>query len=282
MVFLQIITSLFFFSSSISCVDYNKKESKNDIAMQTLKDNNIYDSVVIGEQIWMINNLDVSVFRNGDTIFQAKTNEEWINATKNKIPAWCYYNNNEINQITNAEELAQSMVEFREKNWHEEVPYDTSELTIEKAREFYQKQNKSIIDCRKLYNWYAINDPRGIAPEGWTIPTRDDFDQLVKHYGNPWRENFTLEFINKYWGGVNVNGFNACPCGRRLYNGNFEGLLSEAVFWTKTSKDNNNAFALVIFPLGGGGVAGDDFTNGVNTDYYSNKGNGFSVRCIKK
>ena len=38
-------------------------------------------------------NLAVSNFRNGDTIFHAKTKQQWLNAGKNHIPAWCYYNN---------------------------------------------------------------------------------------------------------------------------------------------------------------------------------------------
>jgi len=38
-------------------------------------------------------NLNVSTFRNGDSIMFAKTDEEWIKADKNKVPAWCYYDN---------------------------------------------------------------------------------------------------------------------------------------------------------------------------------------------
>ena len=35
----------------------------------------------------------------------------------------------------------------------------------------------------KLYNWYAVNDPRGIAPDGWRIPTDSDWKQLVNYLG---------------------------------------------------------------------------------------------------
>ncbi len=283
MIFLRRIKLLLLFSSIVSCTYYNKEASKSDISIQTIQENNTDDTVVIGDQIWMKKNLDVCVFRNGDSIFHAKTYEEWVFAAKNQIPAWCYYNNNMTNQISNIEEFAQSLVEFsKEKYRHEEALNDTNiELTVEKVREIYENYNKSIADCRKLYNWYAVNDYRGLAPEGWSIPTKDDFEKLKKYYGNPWRKNFTLEFIDRNWRGVNADGFSACPCGRRLYNGNFEGLLNEAVFWTRTSKDNNNAFAFAVFSIGGGGGAGDDYSNGVITDYYGNKGNGFSVRCIK-
>jgi uncharacterized protein (TIGR02145 family) len=53
-----------------------------------------YKSVKIGNQIWMVNNLNVSRFRNGEIIPQVKSAEEWAKADKNKQPAWCYYNNN--------------------------------------------------------------------------------------------------------------------------------------------------------------------------------------------
>ncbi len=35
----------------------------------------------------------------------------------------------------------------------------------------------------KLYNWYAVNDPRGLAPEGWRIPTNEDWIELSDFLG---------------------------------------------------------------------------------------------------
>jgi len=57
------------------------------------RDGRVYKTVKIGEQVWMAENLNVSTFRNGDPIPQAKTNEEWDRARENKQPAWCYYEN---------------------------------------------------------------------------------------------------------------------------------------------------------------------------------------------
>jgi uncharacterized protein (TIGR02145 family) len=48
-------------------------------------------NVLIGNQLWMSINLDVSTFRNGDTIREVKSKEEWIIARENMQPAWCYY-----------------------------------------------------------------------------------------------------------------------------------------------------------------------------------------------
>jgi uncharacterized protein (TIGR02145 family) len=45
---------------------------------------------VIGDQIWMKCNLSTKKFRNGDSIFQAQSDIEWINAFENRQPAWCY------------------------------------------------------------------------------------------------------------------------------------------------------------------------------------------------
>jgi uncharacterized protein (TIGR02145 family) len=57
-------------------------------------DNNLYQTVMLNKNIWMAENLHVSRFRNGDTIPEAKTVEEWENAGLKKQPAWCYYENN--------------------------------------------------------------------------------------------------------------------------------------------------------------------------------------------
>lgn len=56
-----------------------------------------YEYVKIGNQLWMTANLNVSQFNNGDSIKEAKSNEDWINAGKNFEPAWCYYYNDPSN-----------------------------------------------------------------------------------------------------------------------------------------------------------------------------------------
>jgi uncharacterized protein (TIGR02145 family) len=56
-----------------------------------------YKTVTIGTQVWMKENLNVSTFRNGDSIPEAKTEKEWIAAGYNEQPAWCYYNYDHVN-----------------------------------------------------------------------------------------------------------------------------------------------------------------------------------------
>ena len=55
------------------------------------------DSVLIGGEAWLSQNLNVCTFRNGDIIMEAKTHEEWMAAAKNNKPVWCHYNNDPAN-----------------------------------------------------------------------------------------------------------------------------------------------------------------------------------------
>ena len=50
-----------------------------------------------GTQVWMGKNLNVSKFRNGDVIPEAKIIVEWKKSYENKKPAWCYYDNDPVN-----------------------------------------------------------------------------------------------------------------------------------------------------------------------------------------
>lgn len=71
-------------------------QEKQNIDYGSLKDidENCYKTVQIGDQTWMTENLNVSRFRNGDLIKEAQSIEEWSYCAENKIPAWCYYQNN--------------------------------------------------------------------------------------------------------------------------------------------------------------------------------------------
>jgi uncharacterized protein (TIGR02145 family) len=166
-----------------------------------VKDNKIR----IGNQIWMSKNLNVDTFRNGDKIIEASNPADWNKCIQDKIPAWCYYDNN----TNNSEKYG------------------------------------------KLYNWYALTDPRNIAPKGWRIPTNEDWDELtVKNlgdngsiYGRPayyiknrtgWAQSNS---VNSEFG--NTSGFSAMPGGFRQLNGNFLYETYWGVFWMST-KDKNN------------------------------------------
>lgn len=61
------------------------------------QDGNTFKTVKIGNQTWMVENLNVSHFRNGEPIPEVKTDTAWNNAGSKHEPAWCYYDNNPSN-----------------------------------------------------------------------------------------------------------------------------------------------------------------------------------------
>ena len=217
--------------------------------------------VLIGGQHWMLENLSVSTFRNGDTIHFAKTKEQWEEASKNKLAAWCYYGEDSLLHATYG----------------------------------------------KLYNWYAVNDPRGLAPEGWKIASQKDFSVLNNHVGMEggkklksatyWLpygctacrkidigekkckickgklNNSSQPFLGT---GNNRSGFNALPGGSRFATGEFDAWSKEeqlgrlGYWWCTDERDDTSA----------------NYVELKNTssafDIYGarEKGTGMSVRCI--
>jgi uncharacterized protein (TIGR02145 family) len=221
------------------------------------------NSVKIGDQTWMITNLNVSKFRNGDPIPEVKSNEEWEKAGKNKQPAWCYYDNNSSNGVKYG----------------------------------------------KLYNWWAVNDPRGLAPEGWHVPDAEEVQLLFKNgygdgdifvpelksksgwsdveekitcpkcEGEGWYFQSTCirckgnQEISSYssGNGDNSSGFSALPGGNRIdFNGEFEDLGEEACFWM--SKESCHFH-----------ITESDYFASSKENYKIGRsaGYGHSVRCIK-
>ena len=234
------------------------------------RDGKVYKTVVIGTQFWTAENLNVSTFLNGDSITEAKTNEEWKKAGEEGKPAWCYYNN--------------------------DPKYGSK--------------------YGKLYNWYAVNDPRGLAPIGWRIPSKDDWMEfeknLGKNYDNKiksktnwlgWEEsiycknceNWNVEYRKKTachvckdnriigtksvsGNGNNSLGFCALPGGRRDgYSGfvssvNWEGHYA---YWWSSSIDLENEKVHIRYLEKGWHYIG------LQSSDYGDSGSGMSVRCVK-
>ncbi|MBM3416347.1 MAG: hypothetical protein FJY20_07845 [Bacteroidetes bacterium] len=88
-----------------------------------------------------------------------------------------------------------------------------------------------------LYNWYAVNDPRGLAPRGWHIPSDDEWTVLTDYLGGEdvagtkmkstsgWEENGN---------GTNSSGFNGLPGGLRGGNGSFSSVGKFGGWWSST------------------------------------------------
>jgi uncharacterized protein (TIGR02145 family) len=185
------------------------------------------EKVKIGDQWWAAKNLNTSVFRNGDVIKEAKSNDEWVKAGNDNKPAWCYYGNNQENSKENG----------------------------------------------KLYNWFAVNDQRGIAPVGWHVASDTEWALLISTLGGdknaPTKMKSTSGWEDSS-NGTNISGFSAFPSGYRNFNGAFGYFVTNAYWWSSTEADSIHAVYHNIYY----------FTNVLTRDI-DKKQVGFSVRCIK-
>lgn len=186
------------------------------------------ESIKIHNQIWAIKNLDVGTFRNGDVIYEAKSDAEWEAAGEQGRPAWCNYDNDPVN-----------------------------------GKKY-----------GKLYNWYAVNDPRGLAPKDWHIPSDAEWKELTDNLGGE-KSAGTKMKSTKGWEldctGTNTSGFTALPCGMRIIEGPFEEGGIKCFWWSSSILHETNAFCIYIE---------DNRTECWNGCYYDHK-MGLSVRCLK-
>ena len=126
----------------------------------------------------------------------------------------------------------------------------------------------------KLYNWYAVNDPRGLAPQGWHVPSISEWETLATSVGGSEDVlNNKLKAISSYWSpntGNNITGFSALPAGYRdASNGNYYGIGTMAAIWSLTLDVSS-------YPRYG------LFDTGFFRSWYSySKSGGLSVRLIK-
>jgi uncharacterized protein (TIGR02145 family) len=185
-------------------------------------------SVVIGTQDWMVRNLDVTTYRNGDSIPQVTNQAQW-DATN--TGAWCYYNNDPANGPKYG----------------------------------------------KLYNWYAVKDPRGLAPAGWHIPSDEEVTMLRNYLGGinvaggPMKDTSVVYWNSPNIGANNASGFTALPGGLRYYQ--FYGIGTTGEWWTSTPDTG-------AFPYRGGSyaVVNGSTVMGIGE---SDPNAALSIRCIR-
>jgi uncharacterized protein (TIGR02145 family) len=208
------------------------------------------EAIKLDGKFWMSKNLNINVFRNGDTIpyFQSEN----YNASVGKEPACCYYN------------------------------YDPN-----KWKEYGM-----------LYNWAAVNDRRGLAPDGWHIPSYNDWYSLIcylragRMYGNKCimgienaggllKEKGTKNWLlrpKNHWlkpniGANNLTGFTALPGGQFDSRFLFYGLGESSHWWTSTTKDTYDIIYACCVSL---------YNNSASIqEGQSDISNFYSVRCIR-
>jgi len=137
----------------------------------------------------------------------------------------------------------------------------------------------------RLYNWYAVNDARGLAPQGWHVPSDAEWNKLVKYLdagadttcagcvqsaiaGSAMKS--TTGWTAPNTGATNSSQFGGLPGGYRYDDGTFDDIGNKGNYWSSTEGITNYAWGRGLY-YGNGDVFRDDPT----LSY------GFSVRCVR-
>jgi uncharacterized protein (TIGR02145 family) len=123
----------------------------------------------------------------------------------------------------------------------------------------------------RLYNVFAVKDPRGLAPEGWHVPSEDEWyalqSFLQKGMGKQLKSKTGWEG-NK--NGDDVFKFCALPAGRRKVCGMFDDMGTRAQWWSSSTDETD------------GTSCGLNEKNDKEFQFYlSFETDGLSVRCVK-
>ena len=168
------------------------------------------------------------------------------------------------------------------------IPHVESDEEWKKAGEngqpawcYYDNDPKNGKKYGKLYNWYAVNDSRGLAPEGYHVPTDQEWAIFEEFLGenSPGYKMKSVAGWNSWddgdgelqnGNGDNSSGFNGLPGGYRSYDGSFDNIRDSAFLWSATENDYYDVWYRGL----------DDFNGSVDRYYYG-KSLGASVRCLR-
>ncbi|NBY29252.1 MAG: hypothetical protein EBQ67_00120 [Sphingobacteriia bacterium] len=143
----------------------------------------------------------------------------------------------------------------------------------------------------KLYNWYTVNDSRGLCPTGWHVPSDVEWNLLVKYLDsnadtvcvNCWQsstaggalKSTAMQPTPGGWnspntGATNSSGFTAPPSGLRNSLGVFDIMSDFGCWWSSSVSSASNAWYRFL----NYDYSDVNRSNGTRAD-------GFSVRCLK-
>jgi uncharacterized protein (TIGR02145 family) len=191
-------------------------------------DSNVYQTVTIGTQVWMAENLKTTRYSNGDLIHNITCTSEWDNL---KSGACCDYKNTPGNSIIYG----------------------------------------------KLYNWYAVNDSRNIAPIGWHVPSATEWTTLIAWLGGESVAGGKLkETSTNHWNSPNAcatneSGFTALPGGSRYFSGQFLQMGMVGFWWSSSKSSTGYAYSLNL----------SSDSNSLGYYNFLLMSGGLSVRCVK-
>ena len=135
---------------------------------------------------------------------------------------------------------------------------------------------QSLVEYGRLYNWYAVDDARGLCPTGWHVPTDAEWTELedyIASQGFDGSEGTALKSMTGWANNDNGSddfGFSALPGGYRDYNGSFSFAGSAGFWWSSSYFGGGNAWVRYSF-----------FSDPHLTRTVLDISGGFSVRCLR-
>jgi len=143
---------------------------------------------------------------------------------------------------------------------------------------YYNNDPANGVIYGKLYNWYAVNDARGLAPQGWHIPTETEWDSLmttlggISVAGGPLKATGLTYWAGPNTGATNSSGFTGLPGGfRNTPLGNFTFIDSYLFCWSSTESGATNAWYYGALSNSAAALKNN----------FATKNAGAAVRCIK-
>ena len=139
---------------------------------------------------------------------------------------------------------------------------------------YYENKTANGTKYGKLYNWYAVNDPRGLAPKGYHIPTYEEWTILTDYLGGldvAGTEMKSTQGWDENRNGTNSSSFNGLPGGYRDFYGNFFGVVDGGDWWSSSEYGTNYAEFLKF----------DNSHQGAYSEETYGKQLGRSVRCLR-
>jgi uncharacterized protein (TIGR02145 family) len=204
-------------------------------------DGHTYALVAIGTQCWFAENLRSDNYRNGDAIPGNLTDAQWTSTSSGA-------------QTVYGEGTS--------------VVYDGSSDEV-----------ANLATYGRLYNWYAVNDSRGLCPSGFHVPGDGEWMTLEMALGMTsseanvigWRgTDQGTQMKTQSWGGTNSSGFSALPGGHRDFGNGYFSHQGDYGHWWSSSPDGTFAWFRNLY------------SGNSNVDRYSYYSRyGFSVRCVR-
>ena len=148
----------------------------------------------------------------------------------------------------------------------------------------------------KLYNYYAVNDARGLAPNGYHIPTDAEWTILTDYLGGETGASKKMKSTSGWknnGNGTNSSGFLGLPGGFRYCDGDYyttyyNGVGDKGEWWSSSTINRIIKTELITLYMAERSITDNFFyrsltfmDDNVSRYYFDHLNSGFSVRCIR-